>query len=258
LSKPLALFTAAGVTDFNFLHAKRIDSRAAAAGYPHRLEFFDGPHAWMPEPMAARAVDWLEREAMRAGLRARDEALERAIDERLDVPELFRGDDERTRRADARELAGVAAASAAFRAFAADPDPPFLSALSRDLRVDEWMKAAAAGGYAGQSAQRVLEFVFVHTSFYLPESFADAKRFDRAAAVLEVAARIHPDRPRVWYELAARRAQSRARAKAVVEALDRAVAAGFKDAGGLAADERFVSVRGADAFKAILDRLAGR
>ena len=74
-----AWFGSAGRADFNFLDAKAIDAWMAAAGNPHRLQYFDGVHQWLPADLAMRAVGWLEALAMKAGLRSRDAALARAL-----------------------------------------------------------------------------------------------------------------------------------------------------------------------------------
>ncbi|HEX6973431.1 MAG TPA: hypothetical protein VF147_03465, partial [Vicinamibacterales bacterium] len=74
-----AWFGAAGRSDFNFLDAKAIDARIAQLGNPHRLEYFDGAHQWLPRPLAMRAVGWLESLAMTNGLRTPDASLASAI-----------------------------------------------------------------------------------------------------------------------------------------------------------------------------------
>jgi hypothetical protein len=39
---------------------------------PHRVEFFDGTHEWLPVALATDGVEWMEIQAMKAGLRPRD------------------------------------------------------------------------------------------------------------------------------------------------------------------------------------------
>ena len=72
-------FGAAGMLDFNHDDMIRIDRLLGERGAAHRLEFFPGPHAWMPAPLAAEAVAWHEVQAMRRGLRARDDTLLAAL-----------------------------------------------------------------------------------------------------------------------------------------------------------------------------------
>jgi tetratricopeptide (TPR) repeat protein len=42
---------------------------------PHRMEYFAGPHGWMPPSLAMAAVRWMELRAMKAGVRSIDPAL---------------------------------------------------------------------------------------------------------------------------------------------------------------------------------------
>jgi dienelactone hydrolase len=75
-SKPIgfAWFGTAGHTDFNFFEVKSLDARVARAGKPHRVEFFDGGHQWMPEELTFRALAWHDMVAMKNGRRAADPA----------------------------------------------------------------------------------------------------------------------------------------------------------------------------------------
>jgi len=77
---PFPLFATAGTEDFNYLEMRRLDRRLTS---PHRLVIFSGGHTLPPEAVAVEAVEWLELQAMAAGLRARDEGLiERLLDKR--------------------------------------------------------------------------------------------------------------------------------------------------------------------------------
>ena len=72
---PFVYFGAVGDKDFNYLEMRALDATLAKLKTTHRLAVFDGPHRWPPADVCLRAVEWMEREAMRAGLRPRDEAL---------------------------------------------------------------------------------------------------------------------------------------------------------------------------------------
>jgi predicted esterase len=65
-------FGAAGDTDFNYSPMKAVHARLREWGTPERLEIFEGPHGWMPAALAGEAIDWLELQAMNAGLRPAD------------------------------------------------------------------------------------------------------------------------------------------------------------------------------------------
>lgn len=69
-----ALFGAAGVDDFNYPEMKTLDATLARLGAAHRFESFEGGHAWPTPEVAADAVEWLELQALKTGLRQKDEA----------------------------------------------------------------------------------------------------------------------------------------------------------------------------------------
>lgn len=91
-----ALFGAAGTDDFNFPEMKQLDAQLDKLSFPHRLAVFDGTHMWMPSELCARAVEWMELQAIRTQRRERDETL---------IAELWRSGSE---RAAADEAAGRA------------------------------------------------------------------------------------------------------------------------------------------------------
>ena len=71
-SVPFAIFGTAGTDDFNNLEMREVDRQLTS---PHHLAIFEGGHDWPPASGAAEAVEWLEIQAMQAGLRKRDEML---------------------------------------------------------------------------------------------------------------------------------------------------------------------------------------
>lgn len=74
-----AVFSVAGVEDFNFPEVKDLDDALAKAGMSHRIEVFDGRHEWVPSAVAIEAVEWFELKAIQAGKRARDDRLIAAV-----------------------------------------------------------------------------------------------------------------------------------------------------------------------------------
>jgi len=70
-----AVFSVAGIEDFNFPEVKDLDDALAKAGMTHRMEVFDGRHEWAPSALAIEAVGWFELKAMQAGTRSRDDRL---------------------------------------------------------------------------------------------------------------------------------------------------------------------------------------
>jgi dienelactone hydrolase len=77
---PFPIFATAGTEDFNYLEMRRLDRRLTS---PHRLAIFSGGHTLPPEAIASEAIEWLELQAMVAGVRVRDEGLiDRLLDKR--------------------------------------------------------------------------------------------------------------------------------------------------------------------------------
>jgi dienelactone hydrolase len=66
------VFGTAGDTDFNYIELKLLDN---ALKTPHRVVIFDGGHTLPPDDLALEAVEWLELQAIKSGIRARDEDL---------------------------------------------------------------------------------------------------------------------------------------------------------------------------------------
>ncbi len=73
-SIPFAIFGAVGIDDFNYPEMIQMRADLASLPSPGRVEVFAGGHEWLPESLAVEAVEWLEIEAMRAGLRPKDDA----------------------------------------------------------------------------------------------------------------------------------------------------------------------------------------
>lgn len=65
----------AGDADFNFSLTKSVVEAMVERGAVARFVSFEGGHSWPPEPVAARALEWLELGAMRAGHSKRDPAV---------------------------------------------------------------------------------------------------------------------------------------------------------------------------------------
>jgi dienelactone hydrolase len=69
---PFPVFGSAGTDDFNHLEMYQLDRRMSSA---HRVLYFEGGHTWLPADLAMQAVEWMELQAMKSGLRPRDTAL---------------------------------------------------------------------------------------------------------------------------------------------------------------------------------------
>jgi predicted esterase len=224
-------FGAAGQTDFNLIEMRLIEEKLAAAGSSRRLETFDGAHQWAPRELLAVAMLWMEVQAMRRGLRPRDEELiGRAFDQDLQrarnapdelqslrvwqtVARSFDGlrdlaavNDEIARleqsRAVRRLLADEKKAFELERAHRArlpgvlrsviDADEaPTAPMLAHELRIAALQKTARDQTYQGAAARRVLETIFVQLNYYLAGQLSGPK----LATVKSVARMIRPDAP---------------------------------------------------------------
>ena len=67
---PFPIFATAGTDDFNHLEMRQLDR---ALTTPHHLEIFKGGHVWLSSELALQAVEWMELQAMKSGLRPRDD-----------------------------------------------------------------------------------------------------------------------------------------------------------------------------------------
>jgi poly(3-hydroxybutyrate) depolymerase len=70
-SLPFPVFATAGTEDFNHVEMRLLDRELTT---PHRLVVFEGGHTWLSADLAVDAVEWLEIQAMRSGLKPKDAA----------------------------------------------------------------------------------------------------------------------------------------------------------------------------------------
>jgi predicted esterase len=76
---PFAWFGSVGSADFNYYEMRELDATLEKFGARHRLEVFEGDHAWTPEAVAAQGIEWLDLMAMGKGTLAKDAALVEAV-----------------------------------------------------------------------------------------------------------------------------------------------------------------------------------
>lgn len=72
---PFAFFGTAGTEDFNHGELRRLDAELEERKAAHRIVVFPGGHEWASVALLTEAVAWLELQAIRAGTRAKDEAM---------------------------------------------------------------------------------------------------------------------------------------------------------------------------------------
>jgi predicted esterase len=140
-----AVFGTAGDGDFNYQEMRALHAVLDERGVPNRLEIFGGGHSWMPPPLARRAVEWMELQAMRRELRVRDDGLvERLFREDLAAARRLEDDGrvlEAMRRyaAIAKDYEGLHEVEEATRRMAAlEHDPAIARALKAERRWDDF------------------------------------------------------------------------------------------------------------------------
>lgn len=80
---PFVYFATAGTEDFNFPEMQQLHRKLEEVGMTNHLAVFEGTHQWPPVVVANYAIAWMEMQAMKKGLRPKDEALiERLFSER--------------------------------------------------------------------------------------------------------------------------------------------------------------------------------
>ncbi|HET9787333.1 MAG TPA: hypothetical protein VFP47_09370, partial [Pyrinomonadaceae bacterium] len=73
--RSFSLFAVAGTDDFNNPEIQTLARKLNGSTPPVRLAIFDGGHGWLPAQAATDAVEWLEVQAMKSGIRERNPAL---------------------------------------------------------------------------------------------------------------------------------------------------------------------------------------
>ena len=71
-SERFSIFGTAGTEDFNYREMRALDRLLTS---PHCVEIFVGGHTWLPSGVATHGVEWMEVQAMKNGVRPRDESL---------------------------------------------------------------------------------------------------------------------------------------------------------------------------------------
>jgi len=295
-----AFFGGAGGIDFNYQEMRSLDAALDAVGLPHRFEYWDGPHTWAPEPICSAALDWMEAQAMKAGLAPKDEALldellardlakARELEESGDRVEALRRyrsvaadfdglRDATGARANAERLAAskelrrdqahrrkLAAEEETFKedrlqrfivsAREAVPPPPHGKSQA-DLQINSLKRRAGDEDdpLAALSAQRMLETVFVFTSFYEPRDFLAKGEPDRAITVLRIADAVKPGHPRVCFSLARAYAQLGETGKAL-DSVACAIEGGVTNAAWFDSDPLLEPLRKEPRYRELLDPL---
>lgn len=70
-----AYFGTVGTDDFNYPEMVQLDAALAPLHVRHALRRFEGGHDWAPSDLCVDALAWMEIQAMKSGIRTRDDAI---------------------------------------------------------------------------------------------------------------------------------------------------------------------------------------
>lgn len=202
---------------------------------------------------------WLTIAEEYAGLRTPDdvaEAQKRAAG--IAASEGFKKEAKARQQRIERDTFLLAQAPAILGTVRAGGEPVTVSQIAAQLKIPQ-LKAQAASADVEESlsAKRVLNTIWVQTTYYLPESFIEKKEYDRALFMLSIGEEIRPDEPSLWVAIAAAHAhKGKAGTKKALEALRTAVDKGLADPAVLEEEPAFAELRQEEGYRQILAQLA--
>ena len=134
-------------------------------------------------------------------------------------------------------------------------EPPPVPLLLREFRVSDLERMAKRAGVEGTTAHRLLESVWSQLAVALMPQLVERQDYVRLVPVLAIADRVKPGSPLVLYNLACAHARTGS-ARAALDALSRAVDAGFRNRAHIESDPDLASLRKRKEYAHILERLA--
>jgi predicted esterase len=282
---PFAFFGTAGKTDMNYAELKRLDSDLESRSATHRLAIFEGGHTWPPADVVMAGVEWLELDAMRGGVRPKDDALVGTLlaARVAALPAAPAPEHWQAVQAVARDFHGLADVSAYEKQ---------AKELGATAEVKAWLKSdrklidrevefltglddAALAGDAAAMKQRVAAVpklangpddsadralarrvltVFSSSARELVRAYFQQEDFEDAEIFLSALVAFDPADSRTPYDLSRARARLDDRTAALVDA----VKAGYTNASQATAEPAFAKLREDAAFKALLAKMAQR
>ena len=280
---PFLFFGTAGVTDFNYRELRRVDRELDDLRAAHRVVIFDGGHEWLPALLATEALAWFELHAMRTGMREKDTAwIQTQFDARMAAvpaePVLENHRALKSVTGDFKGLVDVAAMEK--RSAEISRSREFKDAVkaerASERTEEDWLEKlleVALDGRPGSARKSVAELqakangtgperamavrVLQGAASACGESAREALRnheYDSAASLFEMTTLLRPERPQGHFDLARARALLGERNKAI-EALQQAIAAGFRDAGRINEEKAFDKIRTDPGFAAAVETL---
>ncbi|MFN7920172.1 MAG: hypothetical protein U0Q16_08750 [Bryobacteraceae bacterium] len=129
---PFVIFGTAGDEDFNYVEMRDLDKTLST---PHHVSIFKGGHVWLSSGLAFDALEFMELQAMKSGLRAKDEGdIKRAFDRQMTALAAAEGKDALVLASSiVKDFAGLAdTAKAAARAEELQSSKPVKEALRKE------------------------------------------------------------------------------------------------------------------------------
>ncbi|MFT3869648.1 MAG: hypothetical protein QM715_14425 [Nibricoccus sp.] len=276
---PCLFFGTAGIDDFNYSELRNVDDDLDKLGAPHRIVTFAGGHEWPPAETAVEAIEWLEIQSMRVGLREKNSAVIEASCARrlaglsaLPIPERwletkslladFKGLVDTTELVDAeaklaktRELRDWRKAERAADRQQTALIEQWQESVTESV-VASWQKRAAAPEDSPDRrlARRVIQGASVKAMESARE-FIRNEQYAEAVARLEIATVLQPDRAGTWFELARARALDGSK-KTALAALVQAAKRGYKDAARVEHEKAFAALKNDAGFQDVLRAIA--
>jgi len=218
---PFRLYATAGVDDFNYDELFQNSLALARRGIAHRFVEFDGGHDWLPEPLAAEALDFFlgrvppqaaQPSKRQQDVASRSDALRRQVEMASDA-------DKRTLFAALQKTA----------AKAEDSD---------ERRIARRMAMGAFVSWLEEGRELLA-----------------GKNYNHAAHCFKVALIVHPDSAEAWYALAVATAAA-GNKRSALEALEQAVARGFSDRGRMEGEPLLERLRKDARYRAVVEKLS--
>jgi predicted esterase len=189
------IYATAGVDDFNFDEVYAMNRELYRRGFPQRFSEFAGGHDWLPEDMTANALEFLSGGLPPEPPPPVSPVQKKTAERYARLTEEITGSDD-----------------------AASPD--LVQALRRDAQLPE-------DGVKRRAARRVLAGSFISSIEQGSELLA-ANKYPEAARLWQLAVLLRPAYADGWYSLAVSEAGAHEKRRAL-EALEQAVANGFRD-----------------------------
>lgn len=217
---PPKVYFAAGVDDFNYYEMHRASRELAKRNAVQRFVEYSGGHEWLPEELAADALAFFKGESPPGA---------------------------------ARDLKHLAKAAAKYEELMEALLPG--NSAREDLAARLKRQAAAAqDSWDRRVARQVLEGGFL-SGVEQGHHFLAQKRYPAAIAAWSTAALLRPENAMVWYSLAKAHAAA-GNTNSALNALERAIEAGFRDAAAAEREPLFASIRRFLRYRVLLDRIS--